>query len=75
MGSVILQAEKLNLPEEFAVKLRGKKVELSESGNNIVIKPVSSPISAARGMLKGGNFGTDKLMEQKQLEKELEYGK
>jgi virulence-associated protein VagC len=74
MGSVILYAEKLNLPETFAVKMRGRKVEITEKDNILTIKPVQSPISAARGMLKGGHFGTATLIEQKRIEKELEYG-
>ena len=73
MNSVILQAEELNLPKIFAIKLVGKKVKVIEDGDSIKIIPVNNSISTARGMLKGGNFGTRKLMEQKQLEKELEY--
>jgi len=74
MSSAILHAESLNLPEAFAVKLRGKKVVLTEKGNVITIRPVLNSIAAARGMFKGGNFGTDTIMEQKRLEKEHEYG-
>ena len=74
MSSVILQAETLNLPTVFATKFLGKKVELSESENGILIKPVNSNISSARGMLKDSAFGTNVLLEQKRLEKEIEYG-
>jgi len=70
---VILQAETLNLPEIIAMKLRGKKVELIENGESVVITPIKSDIASARGMFKGGNFGTDKFIAQKQIEKELEY--
>ena len=73
MKSVILQAEELNLPEIFAAKFTGKKVKVMEDGDSIKIIPISDAVSTARGMLKGGNFGTHKLMEQKQFEKELEY--
>jgi len=74
LSAIILQAETLNLPEIIAMKLKGKKVELIENGESVVITPVKSDIASARGMLKGGNFGTVQLMEQKQIEKELEYG-
>jgi len=74
MESVVMHAETLNLPEPFAVKMRGKKVEITEKDNILTIKPVQSPIMAARGMLKGGRFGTATIEEQKRLEKELEYG-
>ena len=74
MNTMILQAERLNLPESLAVKLRGKKVELIEnSDTTITIKPVHSSISEARGMFKNSSFGTHTIMEQKRLDKELEY--
>jgi len=74
MGTAILYAETLNLPEVFASKLRGKKVELVENGDTITIKPVQYAIDAACGMLKDSNFGIATIMEQKRVEKELEYG-
>jgi len=74
MGTAILQAEALNLPERFAVKLRGKKVELVEDGDTITIKPVRYAIDEACGMLKGSSFGTEAFMKQKRMDKELEYG-
>jgi virulence-associated protein VagC len=72
MESVVMYAEKLNLPEMFAVKMRGRKVEITEKDNILTIKPVKSPIVAARGMLKGSQFGTTTIETQKRLERELE---
>jgi len=74
MESVITYAETLNLPETFATKMRGRKVEITEKDNILTIKPIQSPIITARGMLKGSHFGTSTIMEQKRVEKELEYG-
>ena len=74
MGFAILHADTLNLPEAFAVKLRGKKVELTEREDAVIIRPVKSVIDEACGMLRNSAFGTDTIMEQKRLEKELEYG-
>ena len=75
MNAMILQAEKLNLPEPLAVKLRGKKVELIENGDTtITIKPVQCVIDAACGMLKSDGHAVDSFMAEKHLEKELEYG-
>jgi len=74
MGATILRAETLNLPEMFANKFSGKKVELVEDGDTVTIKPVRCVIDEARGMLKGSTFGTHTILEQKRLEKELEYG-
>ena len=74
MGTAVLYAETLNLPEIFATKLKGKKVELTEIGDVITIKPVQYAIDNACGILKDSSFGTKTILEQKQLEKELEYG-
>ncbi|MCL2387641.1 MAG: hypothetical protein FWC89_08875 [Defluviitaleaceae bacterium] len=45
MSAIVLQAESLNLPEIFAAKFRGKKVEVIESGNSIIINPVTQNIT------------------------------
>ena len=74
MESVILYAEALNLPDVFAIKMRGKKVEITENNNILTIKPVQSSIIEARGMLKGSRFSTATIIEQKRIEKEPEYG-
>ena len=74
LSPIILQAETLNLPEMIALRLKGKKVELVQNGESVVITPVSSDIANARGVLKGGKFGTAQFFKQKQLDKELEYG-
>ena len=74
MSSVVLQAETLNLPDIFAYKLRGKKVELVENGDIIIISPVQSPIEAMHGMFKSDGHAVDRHLERKRLEKELEYG-
>jgi len=53
MNNAVLQAESLNLPEIFAIKLRGRKVELIENGDtSITIKPVPCTIDSACGMLE-----------------------
>ena len=74
MNTVIIQAEELNLPSVFAVKLKGKKVKVSAKGETIIITPIQDVISNARGMFKDISLGTDTLMKQKQREKKLEYG-
>ena len=74
MGSTILYAEALNLPEIFAVRLRGKKVELTASEDVIIIRPVQNVVDAACGMLKSDGHVVDRFMGQKRLEKGLEYG-
>ena len=75
MGSVILQAETLNLPTDFATKLFGKKVELIERGNSIIISPVECPIEAMHGMFESDGHEVDRFMQRKRQEKELEYAR
>lgn len=75
MGSVILQAETLNLPEVFAFKLRGKKVELIENGNSIIINPVRSSIDVMHGMFKSDGHAVDSFLERNELDKESEFSK
>ena len=74
MNAMILQADRLNLPEPLAVKLRGKKVELVESGDSIIISPVQCPIKAMRGMLKSDGHEVDRFLVRMHEDKELEYG-
>lgn len=72
MGVVVLKAEELNLPEAMAKKLKGRKVELTDDGERIIITPIDNPIEKTRGMFKGGNLSTEKFLEQKRLDEELE---
>ena len=72
MSSIILQAETLNLPTHFATKLFGKKVELIEHGNSIIISPVECPIEAMHGMFESDGHEVDRFMQRKSIEKELE---
>ena len=74
MNPIILQAESLNLPEAFALKLRGKKVKLTEDGETIMIIPVNSPVDAMRGMFESDGHEVDRFLERKRMEKKLEYG-
>ena len=62
MGNVVVQSEKLNLPEEIARKLKGKKLELLEIKEGILLKLVEDSIKAARGFLKGSCFSSERYM-------------
>jgi len=74
MSATVIRAETLNLPEAFASKFKGLSVELVDNGDTITIKPVHFAIDEAFGMTTGSKFTTEAFMEQKRLEKELEYG-
>ncbi len=73
MSTLFYSPEQLNLPDNIANKLRGKKLELLETEEGILLRPImGNPIKELRGFLKGNTFTTEKLLEQKTEEKELE---
>jgi hypothetical protein len=72
MSLTVLKAEQLNLPEHIAKKLKGRKIELIETNEGILIKPIEDSIKELRGFLEGGKFTTKAYLEQKKLDKELE---
>lgn len=72
MGTVAMKSEQLNLPKEIARKLKGKVVELLETKEGILLKPLEDPIKDARGSLKGSSLSSERYMQLKREEKELE---
>ncbi len=72
MAHVIIDSKELNLPEEFAKKLKSRKVELVETEEGILIRSVTDAVKRAKGFLAGTAVTTDNFMKQKQQEKELE---
>ena len=73
MNAMILQTERLNLPEPLAVKLRGKKVELIENGDStITIKPVDYPIEAMCGILESDGHEVERFLVRMREDKEFE---
>lgn len=72
MGTIVLKSEQLNLPKEIAKKLKGKELEVFETKEGILLKPVKDSIKMARGFLKGSRFTSERYMQLKKKEKELE---
>lgn len=72
MRTIVLKSEQLNFPEEIAKSLKGKVLELLETKEGILLKPVDDTIKIARGCLKGSHFSFKKYMQIKREEKELE---
>lgn len=73
MGVVVVKAEQLNLPEHMAEKLKGRKIEILETGDGLLIRPIKGdPIKELKGFLKGRTFTTEDFMRQKQQDKGLE---
>ncbi len=72
METVTLENNLLKLPERVAKKLRGRRIEVAEVKEGILLKTDSNPIAEARGFLKGKRFTTKRYLEMKVFEKELE---
>ncbi len=73
MASIVIKAEKLNLPGHLADKFKGGKIELIETKDGILIRSINTDsIRELKGFLKGTSFTTAKYLKQKQLDKGLE---
>lgn len=72
MTSTIVRSKHLDLPDEIAKRLEGKRVAFIETETGVLIKPVEDAVRAARGLLKGSGFSTQEFMAHKQEEKNLE---
>jgi hypothetical protein len=73
MEAIIVKSEELNLPEKIARRFKGKELEIIETKEGILLKPImEDPIKKARGFLKGSRFTSERYMQLKQEEKELE---
>jgi hypothetical protein len=72
LETIIVKSEELNLPEKMAVKLKGRELELIETNEGILIKPVRITKKSIRGILKGTGVSTELFSQIKKEEKELE---
>jgi hypothetical protein len=72
MEAVRLENNMLLLPKRIADKLKGKRIEVTEVKGGILLKTEAHPITQARGFLKGRRFTTERYLQVKKLEKELE---
>jgi hypothetical protein len=70
--AVELENNMLKLPERIAKRLRGKRIEVTDVEEGILLKSTGNPISEARGFLRGRRFTTQRYLEMKKIEKELE---
>jgi len=72
METATIQNDLLKLPEKIAKRLRGRRIEIAETKEGILLKPATNHIAEARGFLKGKRFTTKRYIEMKTAEKELE---
>ena len=72
MEPAVLAGNMLKLPERIAKRLRGKRIQITEVEEGILLKPADHPIAEAKGFLKGRGFSSNEYLETKRAEKELE---
>ena len=72
MAAIIVDTKDLNLPEPVAQKLGNTKVEIVETAEGVLLRPVSQSLLSARGVLKGKGFTTREYAELEEKEKALE---
>ena len=72
MVLTIAQSNHVLLPETLAPRLRGKTFEVLETREGFLLKPIDDAIHRARGCLKDSKLSSERFMQLKREEKELE---
>jgi hypothetical protein len=73
MESVIIDRE--TLPETIVSYIHSQKIKLVEENGNIILSPVVEKYSILEksfGMFSDGKLSSEKFIEEKKIEKELE---
>ncbi|HPJ38826.1 MAG TPA: hypothetical protein PK253_12280 [Spirochaetota bacterium] len=73
MNKATIRSNSINLPPGAVKKLGGGDVEIIETEEGVLLRPVGTAVKNARGFLKGkGTFSSEKFMSRKREEKEYE---
>jgi hypothetical protein len=72
MKAILVESNKITLPESIVKKIKGKKINIISTKEGVLLKPVEDTIRSAKGLLKGSCFSTSKYFQLKQEEKKLE---
>jgi len=72
MKAILVESNKITLPESILKKIKGKKVNIISTKEGVLLKPVEDAIRSAKGLLKGSRFSISKYLQSKQEEKKLE---
>ncbi len=72
MDTLTIEGNLLYLPKHLLRRFSGKKIELIETEEGILLKPELDVIKEARGILKGSPFNSKAFFAQKKDEKGLE---
>jgi hypothetical protein len=72
MNNLAIEGNRIYLPKNILKKFSGKKLELIETHDGILIKVEPDTIKETRGILKGSHFNSKSYFAQKQVEKGLD---
>jgi len=73
MKTTTVRSNKICLPREIIRRFEGKEIEIVETLEGVLLRPVEDVIKSTRGFLKGkGAFNSKKFMSLKNEEKALE---
>lgn len=72
MVMTTIQSNQLYLPDGLAAKFMGRTFEILETNEGLLLRPVEDVIRRARGCLKGLGLSSQRFLQLKQAEKELE---
>ena len=68
-----ITGSRITLPTDIYKRLSGKEVEIIETPEGVLLRPVEKAISRTRGFLKGkGVYTVEKFMKNKKNEKNME---
>ena len=72
MQQVIVDANAIILPQEFADIIGTERVMIREISDGLILTPVPNIKRGLRGRLKGKGLSTERLFEMKRKDMELE---
>ena len=72
MQPIIIRTNTLTLPREVVDKLNAEQVMIKEVSGGLLLTPIKSHPRRQRGMLRGKGFTSEKFLEQRREDRELE---
>ena len=73
MNKATIHSNSIRLPRGVVQKLGGGEVEIVETDEGVLLRPLGTAVKKARGFLKGkGTFTSEAFMSRKREEKERE---
>jgi len=72
MQQVVVEIDSIKLPVDLRGKICTEQVLIRETNDGFLLAPFHQQVGKARGILKGSGFSTERFLEQKRTDKEME---